>query len=64
MAAGGFESGVPGEFGGEDDVVAGANESGQAGVAQGVGGGLDVGLVAEVADGEVARPGGQPLSLQ
>jgi len=55
---------VSGEFGDEDDVVAGADESGQAGVAQGVGGGLDVGLVAEVADGEIDRPGRKPLSFQ
>jgi len=64
VAAGGFESGVASELGDEDDVVAGADEAGQASVAQGVGGGLDVGLPAEAAEGEVDRPGGQPLSFQ
>ena len=55
---------MPGEFGDEDDVVAGADEAGQAGVALGVGRQLDVGLLAEVAEGEVVCSGGDPLSFQ
>jgi len=55
---------VAGELGDQDDVVAGPHEPGQAGVAQGVRGGLDVGVLAEVAYGEADRPGGQPLSLR
>jgi len=54
---------VSGELSDDDDVVARPNEPGQAGVAQGVRGGLDVGVLAEVADGEVDRSGGQSLFL-
>ncbi len=64
VAAGGIEPGVAGEFGDEDDVVARADEAGQAGVAQGVGGQRDVGSLAEAAEGEVDRSGGEPLSFQ
>jgi len=55
---------VVSEFGDQDDVVAGADESGQAGVPQGVCRRLQVGLLGEPADAEVDRPGGQPLSLE
>ncbi len=49
---------VASEFGDEDDVVAGAHEAGQAGVAQGVRRQRDVGGAAEAMDGEVDGPGG------
>ncbi len=55
---------MPGELGDEDEVVAGADEAGQACVAQGVGGQLDVGLPPEAAEGEVDRPSGEPLSFE
>jgi len=55
---------VAGEFGDQDDVVAGAHEPGQVGVAQGVCGGFEVGVLGEPADGEVDRPAGEPLALE
>jgi len=55
---------VAGEFGDEDDVVAGAHEAGQAGVAQGMRRQRDVGGAGEATDGEVDGPGGQPLAFQ
>jgi len=55
---------VAGELGDQDDVVAGPHEPGQAGVAQGVRGGLDVGFLPEVADGEVDRTGREPSAFQ
>ena len=58
VQAGGLESAVAGEFGDEDDVVAGAHQAGQAGVAQGVRRQRDVGGAAEATDGEVDGPGG------
>jgi len=64
VAAGGLEAGVAGEFGDEDDVVAGADEPGQAGVSQGVCGGFEVGVLGEPADGEVDRSGGESLAFE
>lgn len=64
VAAGGLEAGVAGEFGDEHDVVAGADELGQAGVSEGVCGRFEVGVLGEPADGEVDRPAGEPLAFE
>jgi len=55
---------VTGEFGDQDDVVAGADEPGQAGVSEGVRGGFEVGLLGEPADCEVDSPAGEPLAFE
>lgn len=64
VAPGGFEPGMAGEFGDENDVVAGADGTGQEGVEQGLGRLGHVCSLAEAAGGEVDRSGAEPLSFK